>query len=288
MPTLPRFTPDAPLTDLVDALDRDGVIVIERLFGPEVLAPVHAEIAPALEQATPAGGEFLGHSTKAIPGLLAKSPSFAACIIEPLLLMLTDHVLLPTCRAYQLQITTAQEVWAGGKGQAPHRDETVYGPFLDYSPGAPQYVLGVIVAGSDFTADNGATRIAPGSHLWPIDRNACDDDLVPATMPAGSVVVYTGRTIHGAGRNTTDRGRTAFIFGYSVGWLRQEENLLVENPPELAARLPERAQQLIGYRVYSPILGWAAERDPDLLTRPAPPGYLWPASMAGTELAAAQ
>jgi ectoine hydroxylase-related dioxygenase (phytanoyl-CoA dioxygenase family) len=106
-------------------------------------------------------------------------------------------------------------------------------------------------------------------------------------MPVGSAVVYTGRTLHGAGRNTTTAGRTALIFGYSVGWLRQEENLLVEHPPELVARLPERAQQLVGYEAYSPILGWAAERDPANLSRPAPPGHTWPASVAAAELASA-
>jgi ectoine hydroxylase-related dioxygenase (phytanoyl-CoA dioxygenase family) len=109
--------------------------------------------------------------------------------------------------------------------------------------------------------------------------------MEPAAMDTGAALVYFGRTIHAAGVNNTDDGRMAYIFGYSVGWLRQEENLLVENPPELACRLPERAQQLVGYQAYSPIVGWAAERDPDLLTRPAPPGHTWPAAMA-TEITA--
>ena len=268
-------------------LDRDGVVVIDGLFDDDVLGPIRAEIAPVLAVATPAGGDFLGHSTKAIPGLMARSPSFAACIIDPVLLALADHVLLPSCRDYQLQIATAQEVWAGGRGQLPHRDEAVYGPVLDYSPDAPQYVLGVIVAGSAFTADNGATRIAPGSHRWDPEREATADGLEPAAMAEGSAVVYFGRTIHHAGVNITDRGRTAYIFGYSVGWLRQEEALLVECPAAYAATLPERAQQLVGYKAYSPIVGWAADRDPDLLTRPAPPGYTWPASMAASELTTA-
>jgi hypothetical protein len=273
---------DAAAAEVTAILERDGVVVVDRLFGGDVLDPVREELSPVLDATVPAGGEFLGHSTKAIPGLLSRSPSFASCVIDPLLLGVADLVLLPTCREYQLQITTAQEVWAGGKGQSPHRDESVYGPFLDYSPGAPQYVLGAIVAGSEFTKENGATRIAPGSHLWPVGREASTEELEPAAMPVGSVVLYYGRTIHAAGQNTTDAGRMAYIFGYSLGWLRQEEALLIECPAEYASTLPERAQQLIGYKAYSPIVGWAADRDPELLTRPAPPGHTWPASFATT------
>jgi ectoine hydroxylase-related dioxygenase (phytanoyl-CoA dioxygenase family) len=278
--TLAHVATSTPFDEIAAVLDADGAAVIDGLFDSAVLDPVRCELAPVLDATEPAGGRFLGHSTKPVPGLLAKAPSFAACVIDPLLLALADHVLLPACRRYQLQITTAQEVWPGGTGQAPHRDEAVYGPFLDYSPGAPQYVLGVIVAGSEFTAANGATLVAPGSHRWPVDRSAAGDDLEPATMATGSALVYLGRTVHAAGVNTTDTGRLAYIFGYSVGWLRQEENLLVENPPALARRLPERAQQLVGYQVYSPIVGWAAGRDPELLTRPAPADYRWPASVS--------
>ncbi len=281
---LPRTASAASVSAL---LQHDGVVVVDELFDDDVLVPVQDELAPVLDAAVPAGGDFLGNSTKAIPGLLSRVPSFAACVIDPLLLEVTDLELLPSCRAYQLQITTAQEVWAGGTGQLPHRDEAVYGPVLDFSPTAPQYVLGVIVAGSEFTADNGATRIAPGSHLWDPDREATDDDLEPAAIARGSAVLYYGRTVHAAGRNTTDAGRLAYIFGYSLGWLRQEEALLIECPKEYAAQLPERAQQLIGYQAYSPIVGWAANRDPDLLTSPAPPGYTWPASLAAPMLAGA-
>jgi hypothetical protein len=279
----PRATSAA---DVSAILRRDGVVVVDELFGDDVLVPVERELAPILDAAVPAGGDFLGHSTKAIPGLLSRVPSFAACVIDPLLLEVTDLELLPSCKAYQLQITTAQEVWPGGTGQAPHRDEDVYGSVLDRSPTAPEYVLGVIVAGSDFTAENGATRIAPGSHLWDPDRQVTVDDMEPASMVKGSAVVYYGRTIHAAGRNTTDAGRTAYIFGYSLGWLRQEESLLIECPKEYAMQLPERAQQLIGYQAYSPIVGWAADRDPDLLTQPAPPGYTWPAALAAPLLEA--
>ena len=45
----------------------------------------------------------------------------------------------------------------------------------------------------DFTADNGATMIAPGSHRWPAGRRPQQQELVPVVMPAGSALVYSGR-----------------------------------------------------------------------------------------------
>ena len=271
---------DASVAEVVEILARSGAVIIDGLFGPDDLQRVYGELRPHLDAAVPAGGDFFGHATKGIPGALAKAPAFATFVVHPLLLGVADEVLLPAATTYQLQISTAQEVWAGGADQPLHRDEQVYGPVLDYGPDAPQYVLGVIVAGTDFTRANGATRVAPGSHAWPEDRRPAPDDAVPAEMTAGSAMIYFGRTVHGAAVNTTSGPRMAFIFGYSVGWLRQEENLLVECPPDIVAALPERVQQLVGYQAYSPILGWAAERDLELLTRPAPPGQVWPASVA--------
>lgn len=277
---LAHLPADASVADVLAGLATDGAVIVDGLFGAEVRDPVYDQLRPHLDAAVPAGGDFFGHATKGIPGALAKAPAFAAFIVHPLLLAAADAVLLAGAHTYQLQISTAQEVWAGGVPQPLHRDEQVYGPVLDYGPTAPQYVLGVIVAGTDFTRANGGTRIVPGSHLWPEDRVATDAEAVPAEMTAGSAMIYFGRTIHGAGVNTTDGPRMAFIFGYSVGWLRQEENILVECPPEIVAALPERVQQLVGYQAYSPVLGWAAGRDLRLLTRPAPPGQVWPASLA--------
>lgn len=278
--SLTHLPPDATVADVLASLASDGAVIVDGLFGAADRDQVHDELRPHLDAAVPAGGDFFGHATKGIPGALAKAPAFATFVVHPLLLGAADATLLASAHTYQLQISTAQEVWAGGVPQPLHRDEQVYGPVLDYGPAAPQYVLGVIVAGTDFTRENGATRVVPGSHAWPEDRVATEADAVPAEMTAGSAMIYFGRTVHGAGVNTTDGPRMAFIFGYSVGWLRQEENILVECPPEVVAALPERVQQLVGYQAYSPVLGWAAGRDLDLLTRPAPPDQVWPASLA--------
>ncbi len=125
---------------------------------------------------------------------------------------------------------------------------------------------------SDFTAENGATRVIPGSHLWEREREATEEDIVQAVMPKGSVLVWLGSLLHGMGVNGTDAPRTGLVSAYSVGCLRQEENQYLSCPPEVAAELPGKVQQLLGYKAHSPILGWVEDRDWELLLRPGTRG----------------
>ena len=121
---------------------------------------------------------------------------------------------------------------------------------------------------SDFTEENGATRLVPGSHLWEREREATKGEVVQGAMSKGSVLVWLGTLLHGMGVNGTDTPRTGLVSAYSVGWLPQEENQYLACPPEVAAGLPEKVQQLLGYKAHSPILGWVEDRDWELLLRP--------------------
>jgi ectoine hydroxylase-related dioxygenase (phytanoyl-CoA dioxygenase family) len=139
----------------------------------------------------------------------------------------------------------------GETAQVLHRDAFYY-PFR--SPG-PVTVQNSIWAVSDFTAENGATRIVPGSHLWEEARQPRAAEIVPAAMPAGSVLIYLNGLIHGGGANETDRPRTGIGLNLSLGWLRQQENQYLTLPPAIAKSLPEQLQRLIGYDFGAPFLG---------------------------------
>lgn len=96
----------------------------------------------------------------------------------------------------------------------------------------------------------GATLIAPGSHRWEAGRTARPDEIVSATMPKGSVLVWLGGTLHGAGANTSNDRRYGIILSYALGWLRQEENQYLDMPPEIASTLPREMKDLIGYKMH--------------------------------------
>jgi ectoine hydroxylase-related dioxygenase (phytanoyl-CoA dioxygenase family) len=131
-----------------------------------------------------------------------------------------------------------------------------------------------MIALSEFTAEGGATLLAPGSHRWPWDRQPLPGELAQAVMPAGSAVLYLGTVLHGAGANRTQaEWRRGLHLSYLVGWLRTEENNVLATPPRIARDLPERAQRLLGYGVHDAIAklggycGMVGLRDPIELLR---------------------
>ena len=82
-------------------------------------------------------------------------------------------------------------------------------------------------------------------------------------MTKGSVLLYTGSIFHGGGANTTTTSRIGMNVGYSLGWLRQEENQYLACPPEIARTLPEGLLRLMGYQRGSYSIGYADDmREP--------------------------
>jgi ectoine hydroxylase-related dioxygenase (phytanoyl-CoA dioxygenase family) len=161
---------------------------------------------------------------------------------------------------YQLSAPTGIEIAPGEKPQILHRDDSIY-PLPEPHP---EVVLNTMWALDDFTEENGATRLVPGSHGRPIaEQPQSDDDAsVIAAMPAGSVMFYVGSIWHGGGANRSDKPRLGVILEYVSAWLRPQENHLLAVPREVARTLPERLQELLGYNIFPPFMGYVDGRHP--------------------------
>jgi ectoine hydroxylase-related dioxygenase (phytanoyl-CoA dioxygenase family) len=116
--------------------------------------------------------------------------------------------------------------------------------------------LSTIWAVSDFTRDNGATLLAPGSQHWDKDRQPEPHEIAAAEMTAGSVLVHTGTVLHGGGTNLTDTHRLGVLLHYTLNWLRQEENQYLSCPPDVAEDLPPELRALMGYSQGGTVLGF--------------------------------
>ena len=260
MPTIPQFTSSDDPSKLVAALMRDGCVVVTGVTSAETRDRIAAELAPHLESSDAGtslnekyaadGGpsDFYPGNTQRVTALVAKSETFRTFVTHPLPLALCDAILKPNCANYHVHATAALVIGPGAREQVLHREED---SFQFFPLPRPNLVLASMWAINDFTEANGGTLLVPGSHTWPKERTARREEIVSAAMPAGSVLFWMGGTLHGAGANRSDGWRFGVFLSYSLGWLRQEENLYVTCPREVARTLPKQVRDLVGYKMHA-------------------------------------
>lgn len=263
---IPRFPSHASSAEVADAIKHHGAAIIEALADTALCDRVDTEIRPWIERTPMGGDDFAGRRTRRTGALLARSPRAVELIAHPTVLEIVDGVFGEETSAFQLHLTQAISIGPGSPAQQLHRDHWCF-DFHPFPIGLDVEVA-TIWALTDFTMENGATRIVPDSHRTE-GMPYTDDDTEQAVMPRGSVVLYVGSTVHGGGANTTDDVRVGINVDYSLGWLRQEENQYLSVPREVAAALPERVQRLMGYAMGGYALGYIDDaRDPLCALRP--------------------
>jgi hypothetical protein len=193
---------------------------------------------------------FHGYQTVRYFDLLNADPVFQAVPVLPSVLAVVRGVLGADCL---LGTYGTVSIGPGERAQAIHADDLLYKLPRPH----PDIYCNVMVALSDFTEANGATRLVPGSHRWPedpeirlADGDTADDrfDTIAAEMPRGSVCFFLGTTYHGGGANRTAQPRHGMTVAYCAGWVRPQENFLVAVAQERAATFDPELQGIMGYR----------------------------------------
>lgn len=232
------------------ALSEVGYTVIERAIPQDLRERIVRELDPYLQRRHMGRNDFEGHHSERVYALLAKAPSVAQLVEHPAVLALVD-ALLP--RNYLLSAALAIKVHPGETAQDFHIDDAAgsAGHALFARPRAP-FGVSAIWALDDFTEDNGATEVIPGSHLWGPEQRPDSRDAVKVVMPAGSVVVFAGNLVHRGGANVSESTRLAITPQYCLPFLRQIEHMVLAVPPHIAGRYSARVQALLGYNVIDP------------------------------------
>lgn len=249
---LQYFAATADDQDVIAALARDGACVVLNQAREDVIDAVNADFREPFDKLGRFDeSDFNGYKTLRISGILGISRASAELVAHPRVMAAADATLLPHCSNYQIGSLTGIEIWPGEDHQMLHVDDSVYPLRLPDT----QLQISAMWALNDFTAENGATRVIPGSHNEPAP--ACDGTDVfdetrieQAIMPKGSLLLYLGTTVHGGGANRSDGPRAGLINTYSLGWLRQEENQYLNVPKDIAAAYPEIIQNLLGYCIH--------------------------------------
>jgi hypothetical protein len=257
---------DAAPEAVVAALGSDGAVVVDDVVARSLLERIETELRPFLD-VTPTGpDDFSGGLTRRTGALIARSPSCRELILHPLALG-TAHGFLGHATNIQLHLTQAIAIGPGEGAQPIHRDQWAF----DFFPFPQGYEVqcNTMWALTDFTEENGATRVVLGSNLAEDKRRYEQDDTEPATMTRGSVLFYSGSVYHGGGANDSADTRIGLNITYNVAWLRQEENQYLSVPREVAETLPTELLRLMGYERGAYALGYIDDlRDPIEAVRP--------------------
>ncbi|WP_432783491.1 phytanoyl-CoA dioxygenase family protein [Pseudomonas corrugata] len=240
-----RLSNTATIEEVSASLKEHGYVVIDELVSAEVMDKVAVEMGPYIET-TPFGEDkFVGFSTKRTGAMILRSETSRELIMNPLVVgVAASH--LSKASTFQLHLTQVITVHPGSPAQVLHQDQLAW-DFFQF-PNDYEVQCNTLWAMTDYTAENGATRIVPDSQFAGTGQKYPPEAGIPAEMKKGSVLLYTGKIYHGAGENKTDKVRQALNITYAVGWVRQEENQYLATPPEVARTLPDDLLKLMGYQ----------------------------------------
>jgi len=267
----------AEISDHVTRVAQDGYTIITEAFEPAFADEVRADLDRLEDELSirPAANLFEGTSTVRIYNLLLHGPRYAEIPIQSNVLPVVDGVLDAGCLISSL---SSIAICPGESAQPIHADDQL----IPIPKPHPPTVCNTMWALTDFTEANGATRLIPGSH----QRDCSPDfgthyDSIPAEMAKGSVLVWHGSLWHGGGANATDERRYGIAMNYCAGYIRQQENQQLGLPQDLVRTFPPRLQQLVGYGIYSGLIGHIDKRSPaELLGQTPAGGMIWDAARA--------
>ena len=238
---------------ILEILDEDAGLIIDNFLSDQNLKSIKNDLKPYLNVTRNGQDEFTGFETKRVGALMARSKTCQDLALDPLINQMAESFLGPHCESYQLHFTSAIQIGPGESSQILHRDRGVWGGYI---PRKIETQFSTVWAINDFTKENGATQVVPGSHKWHKDREPLPEEIAYAEMKAGSVFIYTGSVLHGGGTNVTEQPRLGVFLHYAPSWLRQEENQYLSCPPEVAKNFSPELRSLIGYSKGGYVLGF--------------------------------
>ena len=199
---------------------------------------------------------FEGVHTTRIYNLLVHGPIYERIPVHPNVLPIVEQVLDPG-----LLISSLSSIAIGPDetAQPIHSDDQL----IPLPKPHPPIICNTMWAITDFTEENGATRLCPGTHLADHSPNPLGEyESIPAVMSKGSVLVWVGSLWHGGGANTTDQRRVGIAMNYCAGFIRQQENQQLGIPLSTVKGFSRRLQALCGFSIYNGLIGHIDKNHP--------------------------
>jgi ectoine hydroxylase-related dioxygenase (phytanoyl-CoA dioxygenase family) len=232
------------LSAVLEALRSDGCAILENVLDAATLSRVRRGLYKGLALVRARVGEAALERTGEIGVVRAPmlaSDAFFGLLEAPELLEVVDAALSPTAILHLQNGFVLPPAVAGDESRFQRRFHRDFPRVLN------GFVCSIntLIAVDDFTVENGATVVIPGSHQShePPDTAAA----IPAECSAGSVLVFDSTLWHAAGRNATAEDRCAVNHQFTQSFFKQQLDYVRCLGEERIRRLSPRTQQLLGW-----------------------------------------
>jgi ectoine hydroxylase-related dioxygenase (phytanoyl-CoA dioxygenase family) len=253
---LRHFSPNADVAGVAAHLRTYGYAIIDDLATAGLLDRLDREASEYIESSAHGRDVYDGRHTRRTGALVARCPASRELVMNRTVLGVVrrflDHV-----TAVQLHLTQLISIEPGETAQKLHRDQMAF----DFYPFSPDYHVqcNTMWALTDFTIDNGATHVVPGSSAVS-DAAVASLPEYQAEMRRGGVLFYDGKVMHGGGANNSSTVRRGVNITYAVGWVRQEENQYLACSPDIATTLDDDLLRMMGYQQGAFALGYVGDQ----------------------------
>jgi ectoine hydroxylase-related dioxygenase (phytanoyl-CoA dioxygenase family) len=157
---LEHFPAEVPAAEVGDHLRRYGYAIVDDLADAATMDQLYREVAPFIDASDAGRDEYDGRFTRRTARWIARSPTARRLVMHPTAVGAAQH-LLSQATTIQLHLTQVITISPGETRQKLHRDQMAF----DFYPFPPGYHVqcNTMWALTDFTEDNGATHILPGT-----------------------------------------------------------------------------------------------------------------------------
>ncbi|KAM5349169.1 hypothetical protein ACJ41O_008992 [Fusarium nematophilum] len=283
-----RIAREAGIQAFIDAVEKDGCVIIQNFTDLESLEEAQKEVQPYLDASLEAASTVgaLNGGTATCTRLIGRSQTVREKFFSDSLYQdLAEHFIgIETTAWYGdeptvtqshplLSISITMSSQPGCKAQKLHRDDKNHHarhPKAEKWYRGRDMLLGLFVPACDTFKANGATRIVPGSHLWgdgkPDFGLDGDAGVIDAELKRGQAFVMLGSLYHGAGTYSLPTGsRTVHIMFMCSGVYRQEEIPYLSYPIEDVRTYSQLVRDRLGWKQSEPNLGWVDLKSPEFL-----------------------
>ncbi len=227
-------------------LRTQGFTVFRNVISPAQLAAMRAAIDRNIARNIAENVELHGGQIHHGVNLVTWDQAFCEVAADPLVLATVEGLLGDDCILSSCNLGARVP---GCEAQGLHRDTGIWGgsmPFMTFPVG-----IQTAWCIDDFTEENGATLLIPGSHCDPAPVGGRSG--VKMTAPAGSIIAFDCQAFHAGGANTSAKLRRGVLTLYIRSWLKPQTDHKRSFPTERLASSSPALLRLLGFRRQSPV-----------------------------------